>query len=302
MAPLFSLVMCTLGDRPEMDRFLAALARSTCRDYELIVVAQGSEAVIEAVAHKVKSWPGLEEIVIRTSPKGLSRARNVGLAAARGRYVAFPDDDCWYPEDFLARVATEFEADPALMLLSGKAVDADGVSSSTTYAPERSVMQKRTAFRQGISTAMAMRRSGPYAALRFDEALGVGSGTPFGSGEETDFLLRGLELGGRGLFDPSLHVGHEQHVVVPSPGYFERRRSYARGYGLVLRRHRFSPLFVALNFAKTACGCAYYALRGDIATATAKYNWVRGAIEGYVAAGRQPEGAPVLAVPGAPQA
>jgi hypothetical protein len=286
--PLFSLIMCTLGDRRELDRFLASLERSTCTDYELIVVVQGSEDVIDAVGCKVKAWPGLADVIVKTSRKGLSRARNVGLAAARGRLVTFPDDDCWYPADFLARAAAEFDADQDLMFLSGKTVDAEGAPSSTTYAADRGPMRKTMVFRQAISTAIVMRRAGPCLALRFDEALGIGSGTPFGAGEETDFLLRGMELGGRGLFDPSLHVGHDQHQGTATQAYYQRRRAYALGYGLVLRRHRFPVMMVALNFTKTACGSIYYALRGDGAAAYAKLVWVRGTVEGYLTAARSP--------------
>ncbi len=39
------------------------------------------------------------------SPRGLSRARNEALPRLEADVVAFPDDDCEYPDDLLERVA-----------------------------------------------------------------------------------------------------------------------------------------------------------------------------------------------------
>jgi hypothetical protein len=57
--PLFSLIMCRLGDRPDLGRFIALRERSTCTDYALIVVGQGGGDVIAAIGGKVKVWPRL---------------------------------------------------------------------------------------------------------------------------------------------------------------------------------------------------------------------------------------------------
>ena len=43
----------------------------------------------------------------------------------------------------------------------------------------------------------------------FDESLGVGAGTPWGAGEETDYLLRLLEDGHRIFYDPAIAIWHQ---------------------------------------------------------------------------------------------
>ena len=50
----------------------------------------------------------------------------------------------------------------------------------------------------------------------FDEALGLGSGTPWSSGEEIDYLVRALRSGARIEYDPALVVTHPVKPVTPA--------------------------------------------------------------------------------------
>ena len=63
--------------------------------------------------------------LLRSAP-GLSRARNTALPRVEADLVAFPDDDCTYSPDLLARVVARFDDDPSLGILCGKLEDADG--------------------------------------------------------------------------------------------------------------------------------------------------------------------------------
>ena len=54
---------------------------------------------------------------------GLSRARNVGLKAVTGEIIAFPDDDCWYPDGLLQKVVAEFRDQTSLDGLTGRSED-----------------------------------------------------------------------------------------------------------------------------------------------------------------------------------
>jgi hypothetical protein len=80
----------------------------------------------------------------------------------------------------------------------------------------------------------------------FDESLGVGAGTPWGSGEEADFLIRIIDAGYRLYYRPELYVRHENVTKLFTPGLVRRADSYGAGMGRVLNKHRY-PLWKKLE-------------------------------------------------------
>lgn len=100
-APLVSVIVPT-RDRPALlAEALASLAAQTLADFECIVVDDGG-------AHGVALPADARfRLVRRDWSGGAAAARNTGIAEARGRYVAFlDDDDCYLPE----RLALGLEA------------------------------------------------------------------------------------------------------------------------------------------------------------------------------------------------
>ena len=86
--PAASVVVCSYNGERWMHGCLQALDALDYPDYEVIVVDDGSTDGTAAIAGEF-GWARL----IRTENGGLSRARNVGLDAARGEIVAYLDDD-----------------------------------------------------------------------------------------------------------------------------------------------------------------------------------------------------------------
>ncbi|MFI6785783.1 glycosyltransferase family 2 protein [Nonomuraea sp. NPDC050383] len=83
---------------------LASLRRNARRDFEFIVVDDGS---VDATADIVEDFrgdlPGLS-LIRNPLPLGLADARNAGLTAAEGRYVTFMDGDDWLAPGYLERL------------------------------------------------------------------------------------------------------------------------------------------------------------------------------------------------------
>src|SRR4029078_4597421 len=50
----------------------------------------------------------------------------------------------------------------------------------------------------------------------FDERLGLGSGTPWSSGEELDYVLRAIRSGARVVYDPAVRVTHARRRYTSS--------------------------------------------------------------------------------------
>ena len=102
-APLISVVLCTYN-RCEL---MAASLRSLCEQtmnpscYEIIVVDNNS---IDGTKQHVAEVSRRHAYVLYCfeEKQGLSHSRNTGFRAARGRYVAYIDDDCTVPKDWLA--------------------------------------------------------------------------------------------------------------------------------------------------------------------------------------------------------
>lgn len=232
--PTFALIVGTLGRIPELRRLLASLEAQTFRDFEILLIDQsGGEAVADAAAPFAARGLRLRRV---PAPPGLSAARNRGLALTQATLVAFPDDDAWYPPDLLAQVAARLTAPGAPDGLSCRVTDEAGVCSAGGWmSAARMPMTRANIWRTAVSCSFFLWRDA-LGGLRFDARLGAGAGTPMGSGEETDFLLRLLAAGRRLDYDGTLTV---LHPVFRGPWRAARGWRYGVGHGWVLRTHGF---------------------------------------------------------------
>lgn len=247
----FSLIVATVHRTEPLVRLLASLAGQTCRDFELILVDQNPDDRVKVLAD---AWSGRMTILHVRSEKGLSRARNLGIVAAAGEIVAFPDDDCWYAPETLQTVDTWFAVHPEFGFLSTSATDEDGQLAAGRWLPASAEITRSNVFRTHISFSLFFRKSAILAAGGFDELLGLGSGSKFGSGEETDFVLRVMSFGNRGWYERSLAVFHPARLPDSSPTAQKQALSYGLGFGYVLRRHKFSVLTVLYLCLRPAGG------------------------------------------------
>ena len=280
MSELISLVVCTLGRKETLDRLLTSLRNQTFRSFEIVLVDQNPSGFLDPVIDK---FPDLSIVRLR-SGKGLSRGRNVGMSQCRGTIIGFPDDDCWYDADVLRSVHTFFSANPSVDLYSGRTVDRSGRDSVSRHLAASTHITPTKIFLIGNSNTFFVRQKLALEANGFDEELGVGSGTPFQSGEESDFLLKCLARGCRGFYDRDFIIRHDQ--VAGSP---LRARAYSRGFGRVVRVHNLGTGFFISRSLRTLLGGCFRLTKGDVSGARERFEWLLGSIGGYVAAHRKPD-------------
>jgi len=199
----FDLVAATVDRTAPLEALLASLEAQTHTAFRLVVVDQNADDRVSPLLH---AHPRLEVLHLR-SQRGLSRARNAALPHLDADLVAFPDDDCVYRPDLLARVAARFATDDGLDGLTGRAVDADG-TADPSWRDDAAVLDPSNLWNRVISFTIFLRRAVVTGVGAFDERLGLGSGTPWSSGEELDYVLRAIRSGARVVYDPAVTVTH----------------------------------------------------------------------------------------------
>lgn len=185
------------------------------------------------------------------APPELSKARNVALEHVVGDYVAFPDDDCWYPPDLIDRVKAFFALQSGWGGLAGRAVDEAGKSSAGRPDVRSGAMTVFNLWRRVTSYTIFLRRTVVETVGPFDETLGLGATTPWRSGEDLDYVLRALRAGNSIHYDPTLevyHPGRREHASSPD---VEQGYSYGAGFGRVLGKNNLPAWFAAYCVARS---------------------------------------------------
>lgn len=178
-AGLVSVLMPAYNAEAYIAEAVASILEQTWTHLELIVVDDGSDDGTRSVLDGFDD-PRLR-VICRTH-RGVAAARNVGLAAARGRYIAWQDaDDIALP----SRIATQLRAlgddigfthgDLALITENG---DPRGYWQADDLAPElvlQCLLRRGTPF----NTNAMLIRSDVVAGIWFDESIVHGSDTEF---------------------------------------------------------------------------------------------------------------------------
>ena len=264
----FSLVLATVGRTDELRCLLASLYAQTYPGSELIVVDQNPDNRLAPVL-----GPYVNKIPIthvRIEGKGASRARNVGLKHVSGDVVAFPDDDCWYPPDLLAKVAQFFASYPERDGLTVRLTDAGGKDAMSSFDTKPGLLNKINAWGRAIETTIFLRKACIEGSW-FDEELGVGAGTPWGAGEAADLVYRLLDQGVLLYYDPGLSLFHPPAVPPYNEKAVRKVYAYSCGKGRVLKKNKLPLWFKAKHLIRPLGGAILSVF--SLKLLEAKYRW-----------------------------
>ena len=99
--PLVSVVIPTYNRAPMIGQALESVLSQSYRDFELIVVDDGSTDGTAVLLDRYQ--PALT--VLSQPHRGVAAARNAGISASSGKYIAFLDsDDFWLPAKLAVQV------------------------------------------------------------------------------------------------------------------------------------------------------------------------------------------------------
>ena len=206
----YSIIIPVYNRPEEADELLESLCQQTVKDFEVVVVEDGSATPCRAVVEKYADRLDVKYLVKENGGPG--PARNYGVERAEGDYVLILDSDCVVPEGYLAAIETELEQNPC---------DAFGGPDAAhdSFTPiQKAISYSMTSFftTGGIrggkkkmdkfyprSFNMGMRRSvyqslGGFAKMRF--------------GEDIDFSYRIVEAGHSCRLFPAAWVWHKRRT------------------------------------------------------------------------------------------
>ncbi|MBY9067942.1 glycosyltransferase [Hyphomonas sp. WL0036] len=176
--------------------------------WELIVVDNGStDDTREIVERELAAMPVPAKLLIETK-RGVSAARNTGVAHARGRILAFTDDDCYVDPNFLTEVRTAFK-DKTLGYVTGRVELFDETDAAVTV--NFSQVSRRYPAGQYLHTDgliganLAFRREAFADICGFDESMGAGR---LFAGEDMDAAARAGSAGWDGAYHPGMVISH----------------------------------------------------------------------------------------------
>lgn len=109
--PTYSVIVPVYNRPDEVADLLRSLSLQTCRDFEVVLVEDGSTIPSrEAVEKYAPELPSLQ--YFQKSNEGRSIARNYGIDRSRGRWLIFFDSDCVIPADYFATLTAALKDAP----------------------------------------------------------------------------------------------------------------------------------------------------------------------------------------------
>jgi len=272
--PKISLLLATLGRTEQLRLFFEKACLQSFKDFDIVVVDQNDDDRLSTLIAEFGTQ--LQIVHLHCAP-GLSRARNVGLKSCRGAIIGFPDDDCWYPPDLLLHVVrlldSEYDG------VTGRQLDMQDRDAGPRYDREDGPVNLYNVWARAISSCIFLNRYIVENIGDFDETLGVGAGTLFGAGEETDYLIRTMRRGFRIYYATSLFVRHPPSDLSITPKILERTYSYGAGMGRVLSKHHYPLWFKARALTRPLMGAALALARLNVQRA--RLHWSRCLGRGY---------------------
>lgn len=231
--PKVSVVICAYNAESTMEACLQSLLQLRYPNCEVIVVDDGSK---DATLEIARRFPFR---VIHQENKGLSTARNVGIEAATGEYVAFTDSDCVVDPDWLTYLIGAV-ARHGWVAAGGPNLPPPGdsrVPACVAVAPGGPTHVL-------VNDDIAEHIPGCNMAFRRDTLIEVNCFDPIftSAGDDVDVCWRLQNRGWQIGFSPAAMVWHFRRNTVGA--YLRQQRGYGKAEALLYFKHpyRFNML------------------------------------------------------------
>lgn len=166
-APRVSIIMPVKDREHIVGTAIASIQAQTYEEWDLYVIDDGSTDGTRAVLDELAAADPRIHVLSNTG-RGVSAARNAGIDAATGRYLAFLDSDNEWRPDYLTLMMTAMVRDDLSWVYSGSRIQRGGTISYMAYEGTRNHLLYRNHIDMNIMIVEAdlVRRAG-----MFDETL-----------------------------------------------------------------------------------------------------------------------------------
>ena len=244
-----SVVILTWNSVSKIGPCIEALGQGTQVPDEIIVVDNGSKDQTRAVL--AMRFPSVR-VIENTTNLGVARARNQGLAAARGTYVLVLDDDAIMQPKALAQLVAVLDASPTVALCGPQLLSTthEPISTNLTFPTlshkvrrwgrverqpgspwDNSISGRMREVDYVIGACQLIRRAALDEVGLYDEHIFYGP-------EDIDFCLRLRQAGWRIILQPAARVIHAEQRIARSI-FSLIGRKHTAGLGYYFWKHRY---------------------------------------------------------------
>jgi len=226
--PCVSVVIPNLNGKDFLVGCLRSLERQIFRDFEVILVDNGSTD--GSVALVRSEFPWLETIVENPSNLGFARACNQGIEASSGRYIALLNNDTETHPSWLAELVTTADEHPTVGMFASKTLlfdrrDTLDTAGHLMYPDGLNRGRGRLEVDQGqfddkTDIFFPSGCAALYRKAMFEE-IGMFDEHHFAYGDDTDIGIRGRLAGWGCLFVPGSVAYH--HYSKTTGAYSPRK-------------------------------------------------------------------------------
>ncbi len=225
-----SLVLATLGRDLEVADFLKSLLLQTYKNFEIIIIDQNRDGKIDAIVEQFADCFDLKHVKVDFT--GNARARDYGIGLAKGRIIAFPDDDCTYDKEVLEKVVGEFGKRKNLSILVAGSYDFSSSRFSIGVNSRKARYFSRFRMMGVEFTQFFDRDRIDVQQFHLDHDFGIGS--KYSGAEGFELLYRLLRAGGTAFYTPEIKIYH------PDKDHYKlgtgRMLMYSTGIGAYIRK------------------------------------------------------------------
>ena len=206
----YSIVVPVFNRPDEVDELLESLCSQTVKDFEVVIVEDGSKIPCKDVCDKYASILDLHYYNKENSGPGQSR--NYGVERAQGEYVIILDSDVVLPEGFMSAIECELQGKPA-------AAWGGPDAAHPSFTPvQKAISYSMTSFfttggiRGGKAKLDKFYPRSFNMGIRRDVYGQLGGFSKMRFGEDIDFSYRIVEAGHQPRLFPEAWVWHKRRT------------------------------------------------------------------------------------------
>lgn len=233
--PLISVLMPVRNEQAHVAGAVRSVLQQSLGDLELLVVDGDSEdATVEEVRRLAEADPRVR--LLQNPKRSIPHALNVGLRAARGRYVARVDAHARVDGDYLRSAVRQLEEAPDVAAVGGIRI---GVASTPTGRAVAAALSSRFGVGGSVNHYGTQAQDTDHASFgvyRTELVAAVGGwDEQLAVNEDVDIDHRLLGLGHRIRFDPGMLIFWQVRETLRDFGRQYRR--YGRGKAGMVRKN-----------------------------------------------------------------